>query len=253
MGRLGCRLFLTDINGLGLEETVRMILQQGGEVSTYKPFDIARYEEVKVFANEIHSEFGPLDILINNAGICLYATVEDMTHEHWQKVINVNLWGPIHGVECFLPEMIREKKGHVVTVSSIAGLVGWPLHAAYSSAKWGLVGLSECLRYDLMQHNIGVTVVCPGAVETPLKHSVEILGVDPNSPKIQELKKKFSRYAITPERVARLIIRAIEKNTFLVITSFDIRILYFLKWYMFPLYQYIMIRFTKFVHDARNP
>ena len=252
MGRLGCRLFLTDINSAGLEETVRMISQREGDVCMYRPLDIAQYDQVKAFANDIHCEFGPLDILVNNAGISLYALVEDMSHEHWQRVINVNLWGPIHGVECFLPEMIRAKKGHVVTVSSIAGLVGWPFHAAYSSAKWGLVGLSEVLRYDLMQHNIGVTVVCPGAVETPLKNSVEILGIDPDSPKVKELKERFSRHAVSPERVAELIVDAVERNRYLVVTSFDIRLLYFLKCHVSPLYHRVMIMFNRLIQDARS-
>jgi NAD(P)-dependent dehydrogenase (short-subunit alcohol dehydrogenase family) len=193
-----------------------------------------------------------MDILVNNAGIALYALVEDMTHAHWQKVINVNLWGPIHGIECFLPEMIRAKKGHVVTVSSASGLIGAPLHAAYASAKFGLVGLSEVLRYDLMMHNIGVTVICPGAVDTPLKNTVEILGADPKDPRVKELKEKFSRHAIPPEKVAGLIVGAVEKNRFLVITSFDIKLVYFLKRCFFPLYHFIMVRITKLLTGIKK-
>ena len=244
MGRRGASLFLTDRNGPGLEETARLV-SLPGKVLKSKPFDISSYESVKAFADEIHSESGPLDIIINNAGIALYALVEDMTHAHWQKIINVNLWGPIHGIECFLPEMIKAGKGHVVTVSSTSGLIGLPLHAAYAATKFGLVGISEVLRYDLMMHNIGVTVVCPGAVETPLKNTVEILGVDPNHPEVKALKEKFSRRTVTPERVADLIVRAVEKNKFLVITSFDIKLLYFFKRFCFPVYHFIMIQLTK--------
>ncbi|MCX5868784.1 MAG: SDR family oxidoreductase [Proteobacteria bacterium] len=251
MGRRGSRLFLTDRNEAGLKETVKFI-SPPGEVSRFKSFDISSYEAVKAFADEIHAEFGPMDIIVNNAGIALYALVEDMTHAHWQKVINVNLWGPIHGIECFLPEMIRAKKGHVVTVSSASGLIGAPLHAAYASAKFGLVGLSEVLRYDLMMHNIGVTVICPGAVDTPLKNTVEILGADPKDPRVKELKEKFSRHAVPPEKVAGLIVRAVEKNRFLVITSFDIKLVYFLKRCFFPLYHFIMIRITNLLTGIKK-
>jgi len=252
MARLGCRMFLTDINGPGLEETVRMITKLKGEVCKYQAFDISRFEAVKAFADEIHGKFGPMDIIINNAGIALFARIEDMTHAHWQKVINVDLWGPIHGVECFVPEMIRARKGHIVNVSSTAGIIGPPLHAAYSSAKFGVVGLSEVLRYDLMQHNINVTVVCPGAVDTPLKNTVEILGADPNSPKVLSIKERILSHAVTPERVAGLIINAVEKKRFLVITSFDIKFAYFLKRCFFPLYHYIMIRITKLLDLAKE-
>lgn len=251
MGERGCRLFLMDINGPGLEETARMISKLGGEVGAYRAFDISRYEAVRAFADEVHSKFGPMDIVINNAGIALYALIEDMTHAHWQKVINVNLWGPIHGIECFLPEMIRAKKGHIVNVSSVAGLIGAPLHAAYSSAKFGLVGLSEVLHYDLMQHNIGVTVVCPGAVETPLKNTVEFLGMDPNSRRVKKLKEGFSRHAVTPERVAGLIIDAVENNRFLVITSFDIKLAYFFKRYFPPVYRYVLLRISRMLNRVR--
>ena len=251
MSRLGAWLFLTDINEIGLLETCRMIQQTNGEVCHHKAFDISCFEEVKVFADEIHRGFGPIDILINNAGIALFALVEDMTHAHWQKVINTNLWGPIHGIECFLKEMIRAKKGHLVNISSTAGLTGAPWHTAYATAKWGLVGLSEVLRYDLMQHHISVSVICPGAVNTPMKHSVEILAVDKESDPVQEIIQRFEKHTISPEKAAEIIIDAIEKNRFLVITSFDIKVLYFLKRYCFPLYHRILIYISRLLNSMK--
>ena len=229
MAGLGVRLFLIDINADGLKETCRLVSDIGGTVCFHKVFDISLYAEVEKFAGEIHRDFGPMDILINNAGIALFALVEDMAHEHWQKVINTNLWGPIHGIECFLKEMIKAKKGHVVNISSTAGLTGAPWHAAYATAKWGLVGLSEVLRYDLAQHNIGVTVICPGAVNTSMKHSVEILAVDKESTSVQEIVRRFEKHAISPQRAAEIILDAIQKDKFLVITSSDIKLLYFFK------------------------
>ena len=107
MGKSGCRLFLTDINEKGLGETCRLVSRSGGEVCLYRSFDISVFDDVRAFADAVHAESGALDILINNAGIALFALVENMTHAHWQKVINTNLWGPIHGIECFIKEMIR--------------------------------------------------------------------------------------------------------------------------------------------------
>ena len=251
MAKLGANMFLTDINANGLEETTQIIRIDGGVVAMIKAFDISKYEEVKKFADEIHKEYGALDILMNIAGTSVWGTVDQLTHGHWQKMIDVDLWGPIHGIECFIPEMIRAGKGgHIVAVSSAAGLVAFPWHAAYSAAKWGILGVCEVLRYDLMQHDIDVTVICPGAVDTPLKHSVEIVGVDRTHPEAKKLQERFTERAVTPEKVAQLIIKAIKKKKFLVFTSFDIKLLYWFKRKIFPLYHMIMKKLSKLLNKV---
>lgn len=252
MARLGACLFITDINDEGLKQTGALITDAGGTVGGLQAFDITSLEEMQAFAREAHAKSGPIEVLINNAGIALFALVEDMRHEHWAKVINTNLWGAIHAIECFLPEMIRAKKGHVVNVSSTAGLTGAPWHAAYAAAKWGLLGLSEVLRYDLRQHHIGVTVICPGAVDTPMKHSVEILNVDKERPSSQKILHRFEKHAVSPEYVAGLMIKAIEKRKFLVITSWDIKALYFLKRCCFPLYHLILGRISTMLNRMKR-
>lgn len=252
-GRRRVRLFLTDRNAEGLEETVRLVRASGGEVAAFAALDISNYEAVKTLAERLQAEHGGMQALMNIAGIALYAPVEATTHQHWQKLIAVNLWGPIHVLECFLPGMIQGRRGHIVNVSSASGIMGAPAHAAYAAAKFGLVGISEVLSWDLKRHNLGVTVVCPGAVDTPLKHTVEILGTDPNSPRVQELKRRFTGHAISPERVAEQILRAVEKNQFLVITSADIKLLYFCKHFVPPLYRYVMNRITNLLVRALSP
>ena len=108
-------------------------------------------------AAEIHDEHGSLDVVMNIAGIAIWGTVETLSHEQWQRVIDVNLMGPIHVVECFVPPMIAARRGgHLVNVSSAAGIFGLPWHAPYSTTKFGLRGLSEVLRFDLRRHDIGV-------------------------------------------------------------------------------------------------
>ena len=253
MAKLGAELFLTDINKKGLEETVQIIKTDGGKVSKYKTFDISQYEKVQEFANEIHDEFGSMDIVMNIAGISTWGEPHELKHEHWAKMINIDLWGVIHGIECFLPEMVKAGKGgHLVNVSSSAGIVALPWHAAYSAAKFGVVGISEVMRYDLEEYNIGVSVVCPGAVETPLKQTVEIIGVDNNDPDVIRLKERFSERAVTPEKVAKLIINGIKKNKFMVITSFDIKFLYWCKRNMSPLYRVILKKVGQIINKAKK-
>lgn len=253
MAVTGCRLFLTDVNADGLQETVSLVAKEGGEVCKHRALDLVSFEKVKAFAAEVHREFGAMDVVMNIAGIAIWGLVEDLQHEHWVKAVQVDLMGPIHVIESFLPEMIRAGKGgHLVNVSSAAGLTGAPWHGPYAAAKWGLVGVSEVLRYDLMQHGIGVTVVCPGAVQTPMKFSVQIVGVNQESPFAKDLKRRFSRHAISPDRVAQQISTAISKNQFLVITSFEIKLLYFLKRKFFPLYHYVMIRISRLLNQAKH-
>jgi len=252
MAKMNVILFLTDINTAGLEDVSQLIKDQGGIVSKFKTLDIACYEDVKNFANEIHSEFGPMDIIMNIAGISIWGEITDLEHEHWEECINVDLWGPIHIIECVLKETIKAGKGgHLVNVSSAAGLFGFPIHSPYSAAKAGLVGLSEVLKFDLKRYNIGVTLVCPGAVETPLKNTVKIIGIDKSNPAVREIQDKFSERAIAPEKVAKQIINAIKKDKFLVLTSFDIKALFWFKRKIAPLYRLIMRKLNKLVFKVK--
>ena len=244
MGALGCRLFITDIDEAGLKKTSEMISNAGGEVCLAKAFNVADYQAMADFAKEIHAG-GPLDILVNVAGIALFSQIEDMKHSDWEKVINVNLWGVIHGIECFVPEMIRAGKGgHIVSVSSTAGIIGLPWHSVYAGTKHAVVGISEVLRYDLKKHNIGVSVICPGAVKTGMVQTVEIHASQASK---ENLRDFFIKFAVTPEKVADIIVDAIRTRKFLVITSIDIKLLYFLKRCCFPLYNLVMLYLTRLI------
>lgn len=248
MGKLGCRLFLTDIDGNGLKKTVDVISGSGGKVCEVRAFDVSDYQAMMSFAKDVHDGYGPIDILVNVAGVALFSQIEDMQHSDWKKVINVNLWGVIHGLESFVPEMIRSGNGgHIVSVSSTAGIIGLPWHTVYAGAKHAVVGMSESLRYDLRKHNIAVSVVCPGLVNTGMVQSVEIHATPEASNK---LRASAPRIAITPDKVADLIIKAIRNRKFMVITSFDIWLFYFVKRCCFPIYHLVMMAITRFMDKS---
>jgi NAD(P)-dependent dehydrogenase (short-subunit alcohol dehydrogenase family) len=138
--------------------------------------------------------------------------------------------GPIHVIECFVPEMIRAGRGgQLVNVSSAAGLLGLPWHAPYSAAKFGLRGVSEVLRFDLRRHNIGVTLVCPGGVDTPIRHSVDIAGIAPGAASDSRFGKRFSNHAKSADQAAASILDGVTRNRYLVYTSGDIRALYLME------------------------
>jgi len=138
--------------------------------------------------------------------------------------------GPIHVIESFVPPMIAEGRGgHLVNVSSAAGLFGLPWHAAYSAAKFGLRGVSEVLRFDLARHDIGVTLVCPGGVDTGLVNTIHIEGMDTSAPGFAKLREHFRKRAVIPEKAARAILAGVRKNQYLVFTSADVAIGHFLQ------------------------
>jgi NAD(P)-dependent dehydrogenase (short-subunit alcohol dehydrogenase family) len=237
----GAELFLTDRNAEGLEGAAAEIKRAGGTVSHFSALDISDHEAVAALAEEVHAIAPSMDVVMNVAGISTWGRIEQLEHEHWRRTIEIDLMGPISILECFVPAMIEAGRGgHIVNVSSLAGLFGLPWHAPYSAAKFGLRGVSEVLRFDLRKHGIGVSLVCPGAVKTPLVDTVDIVGIDRDSPQMRKLIERFERRAVSPESVAERIVEAIERNRYLVFTSADGRILHWVQRKFSPPYELIM-------------
>jgi NAD(P)-dependent dehydrogenase (short-subunit alcohol dehydrogenase family) len=241
--RRGAELHLTDRDAAGLAETARLVEAEGGAVLSAEPLDLTDHDGVLALAAQIHAAHGSVDVVMNVAGVSTWGTIDRLAHEDWEQMIDVDLRGPISVLEAFVPPMIEAGRGgHVVNVSSAAGLLGLPWHAAYSAAKFGLRGVSEVLRFDLRQHRIGVSLVCPGGVATPLVETVNIRGIDPDAPRVRALREHFARRAVSPERVAAKIVEGIERDRYLVFTSADIRVAFLAQRYFPPAYELAMRR-----------
>jgi NAD(P)-dependent dehydrogenase (short-subunit alcohol dehydrogenase family) len=237
----GAIVLLTDIQEEALDAVAGEVRARGGAVAFVKPADVTDHEAVRAMAAEVHAGGGSVDVVMNVAGVSTWGTIERLRHSDWRKMVEVDLMGPVSVLECFVPPMIEAGRGgHVVNVSSAAGLFGLPWHGAYSAAKFGLRGVSEVLRTDLRRHRIGVSLVCPGAVRTPLVGTVEIVGIDRESPVMGKLVERFERHAVSPEHVAAKILAGIERNRFLVFTSTDIHALHLVERYVPPLYRLVM-------------
>ncbi|SIS03918.1 SDR family oxidoreductase [Williamsia sterculiae] len=229
----GAQLILTDIAADALDVAVAELVADGGEVAFHRAGDVADHAWVQRFADQVTAEVGVLDVVMNVAGVSAWGTVENLDHERWRRMIDINLMGPIHIIECFVPQMVRGGRGgQLVNVSSAAGLLAFPWHAAYSASKFGVRGLSEVLRYDLRRHRIGVSLVCPGAVATPLVETVDIAGIDRDNPKIRRAVGRFHDRAVSSEQAAEAILNGVRRNHFLVFTSPDVRFGYWVsrKW-----------------------
>lgn len=230
--RRGARVVLTDRDEAGLRE----VAESTGALHA-AAVDVTDHEAVMAFAAGVGAE---VDVLLNIAGVSTWGGVDTLAHEDWRQMVEVNLMGPINMIEAFVPGMMeRGRGGHLVNVSSAAGLLGLPWHGAYSASKFGLRGVHEVLRFDLRRYDIGATLVCPGAVDTPLVRTVNIRGVDRDHPAIKKMTGRFQRHAASPEKVAELIVRGMERNRQLVFTSPDIWAAFALQRYFPPGYDLI--------------
>ncbi|WP_212718950.1 SDR family oxidoreductase [Blastococcus sp. CCUG 61487] len=233
----GASLFLTDLHAEPLAETAELIRAAGGSVPFVEAADIADHAAVSSLAGRLTSAHGAMDVVMNVAGISTWGTVRSLEHRQWRALIEVNLMGPIHVIESLVPPMIDAGRGgHLVNVSSAAGLIGMPWHAAYSASKFGLRGVSEVLRFDLARHRIGVSLVCPGGVDTGLTETIDIAGVDKATPAFRRAQAFFRRRAVTPEQAADAILDGVRRNRYWVYTSSDIRLVHLLQRVCPPLY-----------------
>lgn len=239
--RHGAALVLTDRHGEKLADVADEVAAAGGEVILSRALDVTDLDAVRSLADDTHARGGSVDVVMNIAGVSAWGTVSRLEHRHWQQMVDVNLMGPIHVIESFVPAMIDAGRGgHLVNVSSAAGLIGLPWHAAYSASKFGLRGVSEVLRFDLRRHGIGVSLVCPGGVATPLTETVEIAGVDQTGPRFARMQAHFRRRAVSPEQAAESILRGIRKNRYLVYTSRDIQAIHLVQRTCPPAYAAMM-------------
>ncbi|MEV0075424.1 SDR family oxidoreductase [Nocardia neocaledoniensis] len=221
----GAALVLTDITADALDATAAELRAAGATVHLAHAADVSDHSAVVGLAAHTFEAVGHVDIVMNVAGIATWGTVDKLSHQQWRRTVDINLMGPIHVIEEFLPPMIAAGRGgHLVNVSSAAGLFGLPWHAPYSATKFGLRGVSEVLRFDLRRHKIGVSLVCPGAMATPMVDSVDIAGVDRDNAALQKAMGLFLRHAVTPEQAAAAVVKGVERNRYWVYTSRDIQL-----------------------------
>jgi NAD(P)-dependent dehydrogenase (short-subunit alcohol dehydrogenase family) len=210
--RRGAELAICDVDDAGLAEVEARIRALGRNVLA-RHVDVADRDQMRNFAEVVHGETGPVDLLVNNAGVGLAAGFLDTELEDWDWIVPINLMGVVHGCHFFLPRMVeRGTGGHVANLSSMAGFHATPALVAYTATKFAVLGLSEALREELRPHGIGVTAICPGIINTPITKSARARGASAD-PKVRErLVALYGRRNYGPDRVARNIFKAVERN-----------------------------------------
>jgi NAD(P)-dependent dehydrogenase (short-subunit alcohol dehydrogenase family)/pimeloyl-ACP methyl ester carboxylesterase len=211
----GARIVAVDRDAEGAARTAEMSRLIGAPEAWGEIVDVSDEQAMEKLAEKVATEYGVVDVLVNNAGIGLSGSFFDTTAEDWKKVLDVNLWGVIHGCRIFGKQMAeRGQGGHIVNTASAAAYQPSRALPAYSTSKAAVLMLSECLRAELAGQGIGVSAICPGLVNTNITSTTHFAGTDAKEEK--RLQKKTSRlYGLRnfpPEKVASAILRAVVKN-----------------------------------------
>ncbi|SFP28614.1 NADP-dependent 3-hydroxy acid dehydrogenase YdfG [Amycolatopsis arida] len=206
----GARLALSDVHEERVADTAAHCEKAGADVRSY-PLDVADRAAVLAHADEVARDFGRVNLVVNNAGVALTATVEEMTWEQLDWLLGINLGGVLHGTKAFLPHLIASGEGHLVNLSSVFGFIGVPTQSAYNAAKFAVRGFTEALRQEMLSERrpVGVSCVHPGGIRTNIARDARGLeGAD-----AERAARLFDRIARTsPEVAARTIVRGVERN-----------------------------------------
>jgi len=202
---------ISDVNEQGLNETVEMADKFGVPVSKHI-IDTSKLAEIEKLKTEVLAEHGRTTHLINNAGVGLLGTFEQISLEDFEWLMSINFWGVIYGCKVFLPVLREQEKAHIVNISSVFGLVAPPEQTAYCASKFAVRGFTESLRHELEDTNVRVSSVHPGGIKTNIARSSR-LGKDTPEDYQKQAADFFDKVALTsPEQAAEVIIKGIKKE-----------------------------------------
>jgi NADP-dependent 3-hydroxy acid dehydrogenase YdfG len=184
-----------------LETLVQEIRAKGG-TAAFRVLDVTSAEDMQAFVRGAEAAFGQVDVIVNNAGVMPLSPLSSLKVDEWDRMIDVNIRGVLHGIAAVLPGMERQGHGQVINVSSIGGLCVWPSAAVYCATKFAVRAISDGLRQETSK--IRVTVVCPGVVESELADTI-------TDDTARVAMQSFRRIALHPDAIARAIAYAIEQ------------------------------------------
>jgi len=217
----GCRLALTDVRGESLEET-RALLALPDERVLIRAFDVSEREAMESFAEAVVDQFDRVDIVINNAGVGSNGAFEEQSYDAFHKIFDVNMWGVIYGSRAFLPHLRKSPEASLVNVSSINGMVPFPLNGPYNMSKYAVLGLNETLMMELKDSSVQVLSVHPGTIKTNIAN----FGIGQS----EQNKNAFAKTALTTaDQAAAQIIKGIKKKKSQIFVGPDAKLFQLLK------------------------
>ena len=227
--RRGASLVICDLDEVGLSDVEKTIRELGRDVIASR-VDVSDAEQMRAFAEDVNGQIEAPDILLNNAGVAIGGRFQDTSIEDWNWIVSINLMGVVHGCHHFIPKMVeRGRGGHVVIVASAAGYSASSNLAAYNATKFAVLGLGEALQDELRGDGIGVTVICPGIIDTPITRSARLLGEIGTDKARERMVAAYRKRNYTPKRVAGNILKAIGHNRVVAPISAEAWVMYYLK------------------------
>ncbi len=182
--------------------------------------DVTQAGDVEKLIQETASESGCLDYMFNNAGIDIMGEMRSLNLNHWKRIVDVNLWGVIHGTSAAYRLMSEQGFGHIVNTASAAGLMPTAMNTAYSTTKHGVVGLSTSLHTESAAYGVNVSVVCPGFIDTSILKTPELIKIDKSI--LEEKMGKRPLKMMKPSVCAKIILKGVARNRPIIsITSFS--------------------------------
>jgi len=224
----GAKVVLSDISEERLTEVRKEIESKEASVLVHKT-DVSDRSQVKALADFVMNKYGRIDILHNNAGVAVGSPVEKTSIEDWEWIFGINFWGVVYGIDSFLPYMISQRSGHIVNTASLFGLIGVPAAGAYCATKFAVVGLSEALRAEVRRYGIGVSVICPGLINTNIVCDGRTCLPENGAANRSAIEKLFKDYGRSPEKVAKAVLNSVRKNKAVVPVGFEAWMQWFLK------------------------
>jgi short-subunit dehydrogenase len=213
---------IADVNENGLRETSEMVEKLGVKVSTHI-VDVANRERMQEFSAEVIEKHGRVTHLINNAGVALIGTVEELSLENIEWLMGINFWGTVFGVKIFLPVLREQKLAHIVNVSSVFGFIAPPGQAAYCASKFAVRGFTESLRHELENSNVLVSCVHPGGIKTNICNDSRI-GENADEVTKKRVVKFFDKASpTTAEEAAETIVKGIKTRNPRILIGADAR------------------------------
>jgi NAD(P)-dependent dehydrogenase (short-subunit alcohol dehydrogenase family) len=218
----GSALALADVDEAGLLHTAQSLEKKTAAVTTHV-VDVADEGAVRSFAEDVSKRHGRVTLLINNAGVALEGTFEEISLDDFRWLMNINFWGTVYGVKYFLPVLKREERAHIVDLSSVFGLIAPPGQPAYSASKFAIRGFTECLRHELQNTPVRVSCVHPGGIRTAIARRARV-GAGVKRAGLEEKAAQFERlFRTSPEQAASRILGGVERGEPRILIGSDAR------------------------------
>jgi NAD(P)-dependent dehydrogenase (short-subunit alcohol dehydrogenase family) len=199
------------------EAAAKDVASAAGSRVSATALDVRDADAVGTLVRDVAAEHGRLDLIFNNAGIAVAGPVDELTLEHWDRVIDVNLRGVVHGIHAAYPVMLRQGSGHIVNTASLAGLLPAPTLTPYAAAKYAVVGLSLSLRAEAAPRGVRVSVVCPGFIDTPLLGRVNAGLPRPASWSGEDARERLAGRLYSPDALALDVLRGVDRNRAVIV------------------------------------